>query len=117
MTPVGLMTTRVLIQQRTASRSTAKAPVESWSSLGYVFMARVKNPSRQDPERFTAGQLSTRQDAVWHMTRRAGMDPDTVNVVRDRRLLYGGRVYDIVQADRIGQAQIALHTIVKADAS
>jgi head-tail adaptor len=116
MTPVGLMTSRVLIQKRTASRSAAKAPVESWTSLGHVFMARVKNPARQDPERFTSGQLTARQDAIWHMTRRRDMDPDTVNVVRDRRIAYGGRTYDIVDAARIGQSQIELRTIVKADA-
>jgi hypothetical protein len=54
-------------------------------------------------ERFTADQNKGAADTQWEMGYRPDMDPELVDVVKKRRLLYQGRVYDITSADLIGR--------------
>jgi hypothetical protein len=66
-------------------------------------------------ERWIANQLSAPADTQWEMGYVASMDPDLLDVPKRRRLLYQGRVYDIVAAEMIGRREgIELLTKVKA---
>jgi len=108
----------VTVEARTVTRDAAKAVVETWAPLFTTYMAVVQQKIRQEPERYVANQLSARQDTVWQMRFRDDMDPEVVNVASDRRLVFRGRIYDIVRADRIGfRDEISVQTLVKADAS
>lgn len=85
-------------------------PTETWHVLDHgVWM------SRQDlrgNERFAAAQTAASFTAKWQCHWREDMDPDTVDVPKTRRLLYRGRIYDIVQAVEVGRREgILLMTI------
>lgn len=101
----------VTIQQRSAEDATGDGgePVESWTALVDAYMHRIDASGR---ERFQASQISAPYDTRWEMGYRADMDPDLVDVTKLRRLLYKGRVYDIVHGALINrQDGIELATI------
>lgn len=102
----------VVIQQRTGSAGTSGFPVETWSTLVAVcWMHRLDMSAR---ERFTSEQLSASSDTSWEMAYRADMDPELVDVPKERRLVYQGRVYDITTASVIGRKEgIELMTLSK----
>lgn len=118
MTAVGQMDRRVTIEQRTETRPASKAPVETWATLAVVSMAIVSQKKRLEGERFTANQMSARQNTVWHTPYRSDLDPEIVSVPRDRRLLYRGRYYDILDATQLLDSThiIELTTTAKVDA-
>jgi len=101
----------VTIQTLTEGADASGAPAESWATLTTAWMARqVVHGGRG--ESFAADQLSGAIVTQWTMRYAADMDPDRVNVVKDRRLLYLGRVYDIVQAELLDrQTGILLRTL------
>ena len=102
----------VTVQQLTESIGASGRPVETWTSLAKVWMERM---DMTGAERFRADQLSARYDTRWRMPYRSDMDPETVNVPKKRRLLYQGRIYDIVTAMPIGlHDTVELLTISKA---
>jgi SPP1 family predicted phage head-tail adaptor len=90
----------VTIQQLTESRGASGFPVESWSSLVTVFMAREDAGGR---ERFNADQRQAVADTHWTLLFREDMDPEAVDVPKHRRLLYRGRPYNIIAARPIGR--------------
>lgn len=92
----------VTIQQMTET-VVKGVPKEIWSTLaGTVWMRRM---GMKASERFTAQQTKGAADTQWEMGYRADMDPELVDVVKYRRLLYQGRVYDITGADLIGRRE------------
>lgn len=95
---------QVTIQRLTDSAGSSRFPVEDWTTLPAItmFASRRDLGSR---ERFAASQLSTPADVRWEINYRADMDPDIVNVTKTRRLVYQGRVYDIVAASQIGRQE------------
>jgi head-tail adaptor len=90
---------RVTIESRPAddTTDTSGAPIDGpWTTLlDDVPMARTDVQGR---ERFIADQESALADTRWEMGYRADMDPDLVDVVKLRRLVVRGRVYDIEAA-------------------
>ena len=72
-------------------------PVEIWSPLAQVWMARRDLATR---ERFVTGQTAAALETEWTMPYLAAMDPETLDVPATRRLIYQGRQYDITGASR-----------------
>jgi len=101
----------VVIQQRATTDDVGEAgePVETWTTLVSAYMRRIDMSGR---ERFQAAQISASADVRWEMGYRADMDPDLVDVTKTRRLLYKGRIHDIVHAALINrQDGIELSTL------
>lgn len=90
----------VVIQQLSESVGGSGFPVETWSTLATVAMYKK---DQKGSERFTAGQLTGRAYTMWEMGYRADCDPELIDVVKKRRLLYQDRVYDIEDASQIGR--------------
>jgi hypothetical protein len=91
----------VTIQQLTESNGTSRFPVETWTTLIATYWC-----SKQDAggrERFAMDQQSAAFDTRWEGAYVASLDPETVNVTKTRRILYQGRVYDIVAASQVGR--------------
>lgn len=102
----------VTIQQMAPSSGTSRFPVETWTTL--VTTVWMRKLETKIDERFKAAQLSAAADTQWEMGYRADMDPELVDVPKTRRLVYGGRVFDITSASMIGRREgIELLTIAK----
>ena len=82
----------------------------AWTTLAeLVPMRRERLTAR---ERFTADQVSATDETQWLLMYRADMDPDLVDVPKVRRLVYQGRVVDIMVAQMVGRLEgIALTTL------
>ena len=104
----------VTIEAVTDSVGPSGFPVETWTVLGQAWMGRVSMAAR---ERFATAQTTAYADTRWYLPYRADMDPDTIAVPKVRRLVYQGRVFDIVAATMIGRRLgIELTTLAKVDA-
>lgn len=84
---------------------TSGFPTEQWATLyPLVAMSREDIVSQsRGQEHFVAGQLSGAKLTRWEMDYAPDMDPDVHDVPKFRRLLYLGRVHDIIDAALIGQ--------------
>lgn len=104
----------VRIEQLASSTAGTRYPVETWSTLVTTeWMARTEMRAN---ERFTASHQLVSTETQWEMDYRADMDPDLLNVPKTRRLVYSGRIYDIVAASVIGAKRgIELLTVAKVD--
>lgn len=98
----GHLDRRVTIQQATNGVDEAGAPLQTWTTLATVWMGR---DHIRGMERVQAGMAQSAYDARWLMHYRADMDPDLVDVPKDRRLVFGGRVHEIVGAQHVGRKQ------------
>lgn len=94
---------QVTIQQLIESKGASNAPVESWTDLLVNIWAGKKET--RGLERFVADQVSAPFDAKWEIAYVPSMDPDLIDVPKTRRMIYKGRVHDIVHADEIGRRQ------------
>lgn len=101
----------VTIQTLTASKGASNYPVESWEALADVWMHK-SDISARERFSFTSNQTSAPYDTRWTMTWMDAMDPELVDVRKERRLVVKGRVHDIVGAMEIGRkAGIELQTL------
>lgn len=96
----GLRNRQVTIQQLTESQGASGFPVESWIPLVTVMASK---DDQEGQERFAANQLSSPFDTTWQLPYLASLDPELLNVPKKRRLVYQGRVHDIVSASPIGE--------------
>lgn len=94
----------VLIQQRSATDAgdSSGFPVETWTTLARVWMSKQE---LKGAERYMAQQLSGSIVTRWEMPYLASMDPELLDIVKLRRLVYQGRVFDITSADQIGRRE------------
>lgn len=102
---------RVTIQYRRDGTSTTDFPVDDWDTTRSrtVWMGRA---DLRGAEKLAATGVQASYDARWTMGYREDMDPDLVDVPKGRRLVYQGRVLDIVWAQHIGRKDgIELGTI------
>jgi hypothetical protein len=110
---IGQMDVLVTVQARSVSKpgfpveTFVDLPPQSWMSKA------ADTATERSAERFAAGQLSARAYTEWHMPYRADMDPDLVDVPVQRRLVYRGRVHDILSAELMERRQIRLLTLAK----
>lgn len=109
----GALDRRVTIQYRSDGDSDSGFPTEDWTtttaqtvSMGAVPLTGV--------ERVAANQVSAKATMRWVMHYRADMDPYLVDVAKDRRLVYEGRIYNVTGAEMLGmKAALALTTVAK----
>lgn len=109
----GALDQRVTIQYRIDGSSTTGYPVEDWTTTASrtVWMARQ---AISGMERIAAQQVSAKADMRFVMSYRADMDPDLVDVVKDRRLVFQGRTFNITSAMQMGaKAAIELTAVAK----
>jgi head-tail adaptor len=71
-------------------------PVEDWTPLIDLDASKFDVGGE---ERFGSGQLSAPYETRWGIEWRPDMDPDTIDVPKKRRIVYQGRVHDIVAAE------------------
>ncbi len=90
----------VTIQQLTESEDSEGMPLETWTLLTTAHASRMPLGGR---EQMAAAHLQSPFDTQWQMAYRPEMDPDLVNVMKSRRLVYQGRIHDIVDAKMVGQ--------------
>lgn len=96
-----------MIQQKTEEKGPSGRPVETWSDLGCAWMEREDAALTPDrAEHYSTNKLVARSDVRWRMLAQANMDPETINLPSERRLVYGSRIYDIVSATPGGQSGI-----------
>lgn len=100
----------ITIQEPTEGRATSGFPTEDpWVDLDEVMASYMPLGGR---ERFAANQTSAPFDTQWQIAYRADMDPDLVDVPKVRRLVYAGRVHDIVSAAVVGRRRgVELNTV------
>ena len=109
----GALDQRVTIQYRVDGVSESGFPVEDWTTTASrtVFMARVPLSGM---ERVAAQQVSAKYDTRFVMHYREDMDPDLVDVAKDRRLVFQGRVFNITGAQQLGaKAAVELTAVAK----
>lgn len=101
----------VVIQQLPSADRVAasRLPMEVWTHLATVW---AQKDDQGGKERFAANQVSAPYDTRWSLPYRPDMDPELIDVPKQRRLIVNGRVHDIVAATEVGRkAGIELFTV------
>ena len=96
------------------TRATSGFPTEPWETLGQEWMSER---DMRGMERLHAGGMAAAFDSEWVCPYRTDMDPESIDVPKYRRLVYGGRTFDIkraVLADRVARNTIILETVASA---
>ncbi|MDH5244809.1 MAG: head-tail adaptor protein [Betaproteobacteria bacterium] len=88
------------VQALTESVGASGFPVETWATLRTEWMGKQDVRGR---ERLVNGQNAAAFDCRWDVGYSPALDPETVDVTKTRRLVYQGRVYDIVAAVMLGR--------------
>jgi head-tail adaptor len=105
----------VTIQEyTTANRAASGFPVEPWENLGQEWMSREEVTKQSMEERLHMGGMAAAFETRWTCPYRTDMDPEAIDVPKRRRLVHGGRTYDITRAilsDRVERHKIVLETI------
>lgn len=89
----------VLIEHLVETKGPSGLPKARWDTLCRR-VAMNKWTISQD-EMFKAGQTAAPPDIRWELEYRSDMDPDVEDVVKERRLVYQGWIYEIVAANTI----------------
>ena len=88
-------------------------PTETWTTLVSQMWASQRKTS--GAEAFKSDQESARFDCEWEINWREDMNPDTLDIPKVRRILFGTRVHDIVEAVEVGRrAGLCLYTLASA---
>lgn len=91
----------VTIQQLTEAEDTEGMPIDGdWTLLYTAQASRMPLGGR---EQLAAAHVQSPFDTQWQTAYRPEIDPDLVNVPKSRRLVYAGRIHDIVDAKMVGQ--------------
>lgn len=101
----------IRIERLIEDRGASSYPIERWVTLAQMWTMKLDWSAR---ERQAMDSTSATVDTVWRLPYRVDMDPELVDVAKVRRLVYKGRVYDIVAATLIGRYEgIELETLAK----
>lgn len=120
MTSAGRRNRLVMIQRGVDSKGGSGYPVTTWSDLGTAWMSREDVVLRGSTaiERIDVAQVAARSYTEWTLPFQADMDPESVDVPKTRRLVYSGRVYDIVSAriadEEVARRHITLQTVASS---
>ena len=93
---------RVVIEALTETVGTSGRPVEGWTSLCTTW---AKRDDLKGSERFAAAQISAPFNVRWELPYASSYDPELMDVTKTRRLVYQGRVHDVVAASVIGRRE------------
>jgi SPP1 family predicted phage head-tail adaptor len=88
------------IEQLTETVGPTQFPLETWAPLVTVQGAY---DDESGTESFVANQISSAAFVRWTIPYRADCDPELLDVVKIRRVVANGRIYDIVAATQIGR--------------
>jgi SPP1 family predicted phage head-tail adaptor len=91
---------QITIQQLTQDEDSSGMPLEVWTTLTTAQASYMPLGGR---ERLAADHLTSPFDGQFQMAYRPDMDPNLLNVPKMRRIVYDGRVHDIVAASMVGQ--------------
>ncbi len=112
---IGRQDKLVTIQQYTTNtRQDSGFPSEPWTNLGQAWMSKRDSSGN---ERLRMGELQAAFDTEWTLSYRTDMDPEAIDVPKNRRLVYGGRTFDITRAvlkDRVERLRIVLETVASS---
>lgn len=112
---VGELVHEVTIQGLTDGVDASGAPLETWADLFCAWASREGMRGERGGEAMTGDQLVASQITRWIMRYDENLDPDLVDLPKTRRLVYRGRIYDIIEADPIDRAAgIELRTIASS---
>lgn len=101
---------KVTVQQLSTSKGSSGAPVDTWTDLRTDVWASKRDVSGR--ERFVQNQTSAPYDSHFELPFSDDWNPDVIDVPKTRRLVYEGRVYDIVAAMQIGRKRgVAVDTL------
>jgi len=104
----------ITIEQVTEGVGASQFPIETWTPLVTV---QAAYDDEGGAEFFTANQVAGTAAGRWTIPYRADCDPELIPVVKVRRVVAAGRVYDIISATQIGRRQgLELRTRASADA-
>jgi head-tail adaptor len=92
----------ITVEQMVDAVGPSSFPIETWTPLVTVQAAQDVDGG---DETFTADQVTGTASVRWTLPYLAACDPDLVDVVKLRRLVASGRVYDITAAAQIGRRQ------------
>jgi head-tail adaptor len=109
-TPHGWRTVRVTLEGMTSTTGESGFPVETFTALGDVWAYRAAGTAT---ELLAAAQLAERIAYEWRIPFRADCDPDVVDVPRLRRLVWAGRVHDVVEAGRIDGRKLEIRLVTR----
>jgi SPP1 family predicted phage head-tail adaptor len=99
----------VTIQSLTEGIDTSQFPTEDWSTLATVYAHREDRGGR---EHFVIDQTSAPYDMRWTIPYMPAMDPADVDVRKARRLVFRGRIHDIVAAEEVQRRRgVTLYTV------
>lgn len=92
----------VTVQYRTDADSDSEYPVNDWDVTRekQIWMSKM---DVRGQEKLMALQVQATYDTRWVMGYRDDMDPEQVNVQANRRIVWKGRVHDIVSASIVGR--------------
>jgi hypothetical protein len=91
----------VCIEALTSSLDESGFPIEAWTELTPIEWMHRKDLA--GGEKAAAMQVTALMDSAWVMAYRPDMDPESVDVLKTRRLVYQGRIFDIVAAAIVGR--------------
>lgn len=101
----------VTIQYRRDGETLSEYPVDDWG-VARSLTIKMAREDRRGSERLIGAQVQAQFDTTWMMGYRSDMDPDLVDVPKDRRLVFNHRVLNIVAAQMVGRREgIALMTV------
>lgn len=88
----------IVVQSRpsTDAVDASYAPVDTWSDLCTMWALKRR---ASGGERNRLGQTTVAAIDVFEVNYRADLDPEQLNVPKLRRILFNGRVYDVIDAE------------------
>lgn len=100
----------VVIQRLIEDVPESRFPSERWATL--TPLAWMRKMDARAMERVKAEHIAAAFDTQWEMGYAENMDPELIDVPKKRRLVYQGRVHEIIGASQIGRREgIELLTI------
>jgi head-tail adaptor len=107
---VGRRDRMITIEQLHETSAPGSFPLESWTPLVMGLPAAKLEVS--SVERTQGGITTAAFETRWHFEYREDCDPDLVDVMKHRRIVFGGRVLNVVGAEHLGRcAGIEFRTI------
>lgn len=92
----------ITVEQMVGAVGPSSFPTETWTPLVTVQAAQDVDAGE---ETFTADHVTGTASVRWTLPYLAACDPELVDVVKVRRLVASGRIYDITAAAQIGRRQ------------
>jgi SPP1 family predicted phage head-tail adaptor len=101
--PPGARDRLVDLEKVTDAVGASGLPTESWSTL--VASMPASKDALSGRERLMVSQMSAQAEVKFTINYRLDMDPDMVDVPKQRRVRYQGRIYDVTYAREVGRRQ------------